>query len=142
MMQAVMILARLAIGRGWFPPCAARMPAPGVPTTASAAFGQSGCGGAPGSTRSGGATAMPSFRQKAPWRRVLEPITPGDRNLRRNAARDRNRGRNTGRDRNRGREKAPDRGDGALRAPQLLLLRPPPQPTPNRPGRPAPFVAW
>src|SRR5215472_15320376 len=47
-----MILARLAMGLGWLPPCAANTPTPAVPTTASARPGQPGRGGTPGRTRS------------------------------------------------------------------------------------------
>ena len=46
-----MILARLAMGTGWLPPCVPSRPVPGSPTAASARPGQSGRGATPGRTR-------------------------------------------------------------------------------------------
>src|SRR5258707_1383719 len=50
-----MILARLAMGTGRLPPCAATIPTPGTPTTASAWPAHLGRGGTPGRTRTGAA---------------------------------------------------------------------------------------
>jgi len=46
-----MILARLAMGTGWPPPCAPSRPVPGRPTAACAPPGQPGRGAAPGRAR-------------------------------------------------------------------------------------------
>src|SRR5260370_37582585 len=82
-----MILARLAMGTGRLPPCAATIPTPGTPTTASAWPAHLGRGGTPGRTRTGaaengtvpagtGRSNRPTTKPAAAVTRMAPPATP------------------------------------------------------------------